>query len=256
VSLEPIRIAMWSGPRNISTAMMRSFESRPDTDVIDEPFYAAYLHLTGAIHPMREAVLKSQPTDWRVVVDSLLGPSPGGAPIFYQKHMTHHMLPEIGTAWMASCRNAFLIRRPDEIVASYREKRGEITLDDIGVVRQAELFDREADRLGHAPPVIDGVDVTAAPRETLSALCAGLGIPFTEAMLSWKKGRRDSDGVWAPAWYDRVEASTGFVGKQKAELPALNSDDRRVADAAFPYYARLARWKRGGRVQGNEIPPS
>ena len=242
MSVEPIRIAMWSGPRNVSTAMMRAFESRADTAVIDEPFYAVYLHLTGAIHPMRDAVLESQPTDWRAVAYTLLGPSPDGAPIFYQKHMTHHMLPEVGTDWMASCRNAFLIRRPDEIVASYREKRGEITLDDIGVVRQAELFDREADRLGRAPPVIDGADVTADPLATLRALCAALDIPFSEAMLSWKKGGRASDGVWAPAWYDRVEASTGFVTKPKKEVPALDGDARRVADAAFPYYDRLARW--------------
>jgi hypothetical protein len=246
MSVEPIRIAMWSGPRNISTAMMRSFESRPDTEVIDEPFYAAYLHLTGALHPMREEVLESQPTDWREVVATLLGPSPGGAPIFYQKHMTHHMLPEIGADWMPACRNAFLVRRPDEIVASYREKRGEITLDDIGVVRQADLFDREADRLGHAPPVIDGADVASAPRATLSALCAALDIPFNDAMLSWRKGRRASDGVWAPAWYDRVEASTGFVAAPKSSAPVLDGEARRIADAALPYYERLARWKLGG----------
>jgi hypothetical protein len=241
--VKPVRIAMWSGPRNISTAMMRSFESRPDTAVVDEPFYAAYLHLTGALHPMRDEVLRSQPTNWREVVETLLGPSPDGAPIFYQKHMTHHMLPVLGTDWIAACRNAFLIRRPDEIVASYREKRGEITLDDIGVVRQAELFDREADRLGHAPPVVDGGDVTAAPRATLGALCAALDIPFREEMLSWNKGRRASDGVWAPAWYDQVENSTGFVHTPKAASPILDGDSRRIADAAFPYYARLARWK-------------
>jgi len=241
--MEPIRIAMWSGPRNISTAMMRAFENRPDTAAVDEPFYAAYLRLTGAIHPMREEVLASQPTDWREVAGALLGPVPDGAPIFYQKHMTHHMLPEVGTDWMAACRNAFLIRRPDEIVASYREKRGEITLDDIGVARQAELFDREADRLGHAPPVVEGADIAAAPRETLSALCVALDIPFSEAMLAWPAGPRASDGVWAPAWYDQVERSTGFVRKPQSAPPMLDADSRRVADAALPYYERLARWK-------------
>lgn len=237
---------MWSGPRNLSTAMMRAFGNRPDTAVIDEPFYAAYLAATRLDHPMRNEVLAAQPSDWRDVVTTLLGPVPGNRAIFYQKHMTHHMLPEVGTDWMASCRNAFLIRRPDEIVASYREKRGEITLDDIGVVRQAELFDREADRLGRAPPVVEGADVTAAPRETLSALCAALDIPFSEAMLSWSKGGRASDGVWAPAWYDQVEQSTGFVQKPKAARLTLDADSRRVADAAFPYYERLARWKVGG----------
>ena len=122
---EPLRIAMWSGPRNISTAMMRAFENRPDTGVVDEPFYAAYLAASGARHPMRDAVLRSQPTDWRKVVEILLGPAPNGRAIFYQKHMTHHMLPDIGTDWMARCTNVFLIRRPEEVVASYDVKRGE-----------------------------------------------------------------------------------------------------------------------------------
>src|ERR1022692_1994728 len=116
---EPVRIAMWSGPRNISTAMMRAFENRPDAAVIDEPFYAAYLATTGADHPMREASIASQPTDWREVVASLLGPVPDGRAIFYQKHMTHHMVGEIDLTWMDRCRNAFLIRSPRRVLASY-----------------------------------------------------------------------------------------------------------------------------------------
>ena len=245
MSGETIRIAMWSGPRNISTAMMRAFENRPDTAVVDEPFYAAYLHLTGLAHPMREEVLNSQPTDWRAVEAMLLGPSPEGAPIFYQKHMTHHMLPDVGTDWMSACRSVFLIRRPEDIIASYTEKRADITLADIGVVRQAELFDREANRIGAAPPVVEGADVTASPVETLSALCTAIGIPFSEAMLSWPPGRRASDGVWAPAWYDQVEKSTHFVTRVKAEPPVLSPASRRIAAAAAPYYERLARWKIG-----------
>ena len=151
VRIAPIRITMWSGPRNISTAMMRSFENRPDCAVVDEPFYAAYLAQTGLDHPLRDEVLASQPTDWRVVARGLAEDEP--APVFYQKHMTHHMLPGIGLAWMDACRNAFLIRdRPAAVLASYVKARAEVTLADIGVVRQHELFDREADRLGHAPP--------------------------------------------------------------------------------------------------------
>ena len=170
-----LRIAMWSGPRNISTAMMRSFENRPDTEVVDEPFYAAYLARTGLEHPMRDAVLASQPTDWRTVVDRLTGTAPFGAPVLYQKHMTHHMLPEFDLAWSAACRNVFLIRHPARVLASYVEKRETAELADIGVVRQQELFEREADRLGHAPPVIDSADVLRAPGPALSALCAVLG---------------------------------------------------------------------------------
>ena len=239
----PLRIAMWSGPRNISTAMMRAFENRPDTEVVDEPFYAAYLHMTGLIHPMREEVLASQPTDWRDVVRTLTGPAPEGAPVFYQKHMTHHMAPQIGTDWLAACRNVFLIRRPDRVIASYVEKRDEVSLDDIGVVRQAELFQQEADRLGHAPTVIDSSDVAANPRAALTALCDALSIPFSEAMLSWPAGRRSSDGVWAPAWYDQVERSTGFITRSEAAPPELPAALRKLADAAMPYYETLARWR-------------
>jgi len=243
MSSSPLRIAMWSGPRNISTAMMRAFENRPDTAVEDEPFYAAYLALTGLDHPMRDDVLKSQPVDWRVVVAGLLCPAPDNAPIFYQKHMTHHMLPEIGTDWLAACCNVFLIRRPDDVVASYSAKRADVALVDIGVVRQAELFDREAQRLGRAPPVIDASDVLAAPGPMLKALCEAVGIPFSERMLSWPSGRRASDGVWAPAWYDQVEKSTGFVEPRALDRPATSPALASVATAARPYYERLARWK-------------
>jgi len=236
-----VRIAMWSGPRNISTAMMRSFENRPDTTVVDEPFYAAYLAETGFDHPMREAVLASQPTDWREVARSLTEEAPGGAPVFYQKHMTHHMLPGFGLDWTSKCRNAFLIRDPRRVLASYAKKRERPTLADIGVERQGELFDREADRLGRAPPVVESADVLRDPKATLSRLCEALGIAFSDAMLAWPAGRRDSDGVWAAAWYDAVERSTGFEPPSDlAEPPALDDGLRRVADQAWPYYERLA----------------
>ncbi|HEX2816444.1 MAG TPA: hypothetical protein VHN39_08620 [Phenylobacterium sp.] len=236
-----VRIAMWSGPRNISTAMMRSFENRGDGAVVDEPFYAAYLAATGLDHPMREAVLASQARDWRAVARGLIADDP--APVFYQKHMTHHMAPGFGLDWTASCRNAFLIRDPAEVLASYVKKRAEVTLEDIGVVRQHELFDREADRLGHAPPVVEGADVLADPRGLLTALCAALDIPFDDAMLSWPAGRRESDGVWAPAWYEAVERSTGFEAPGRAAAAPLTDDLRRIADQARPHYAALARFK-------------
>src|SRR5436305_8445081 len=207
---EPIHIAMWSGPRNISTAMMRSFGNRPDTAVIDEPFYAAYLAATGIDHPLRKESLASQPTEWREVVKTILGPVPGGRAILYQKHMTHHMLPQFGREWTREMRNAFLIRAPEDVLASYVEKRSEVALQDIGFMQQREIFDHEADRLGRAPPVIDAADVLRDPAGTLSSLCRALDIPFTERMLSWPAGPRATDGVWAPAWYDAVERSTSF----------------------------------------------
>lgn len=236
-----VRIAMWSGPRNISTAMMRAFENRADTAVVDEPFYAVYLDATGADHPMRSEVLASQSTDWRAVVSDLNGPVPQGRSVFYQKHMTHHMLPAIGRDWTAQVRNAFLIRAPEDVLLSYAEVRGQATLDDIGVPQQLELFEREADRLGHAPPVVDSYDVLKDPRVVLGALCKAVGIPFSDRMLSWPAGRRVSDGVWAPAWYAAVERSTGFSApRERARIEDLPDDLKRVADAARPAYARLA----------------
>lgn len=241
---EPIRVVMWSGPRNISTAMMRAFENRPDTAVIDEPFYAAYLAETGIEHPLRAESLAAQTTDWRAVVETILGPVPGGKPIFYQKHMTHHMLPTFGRDWMARCRNAFLIRAPEDVLASYRQKRMAVTLDDIGFVQQRELFERETERLGRPPPVIDAADVLRDPRAALAALCAALEIPFTERMLAWPAGRRATDGVWAPAWYDAVERSTGFAKPRPAvPLEALPDDLKSIAEAARPHYQALAAHK-------------
>jgi hypothetical protein len=241
---EPVRIAMWSGPRNISTAMMRSFGNRPDTAVIDEPFYAAFLEATGIAHPMREESLASQPTDPRAVVEQILGPVPGGRPIWYQKHMTHHMGDDFPRDWIAKMRNAFLIRAPEDVLASYVQKREDVTLDDIGFVSQHQVFERERERLGKAPPVIHGEDVLADPRGTLSALCAALDISFSEAMLSWPAGRRETDGVWAPVWYASVERSTGFAASRAAtryeDLPAHL---QRIADAARPYYEHLAAFR-------------
>lgn len=238
--VEPIRVAMWSGPRNISTALMRSFGARPDAAVVDEPFYAAYLAGTGLIHPMRDEVLASQPKDWRLVVAGLLGTVPGGKPIFYQKLMTHHMLDDFGREWMSSMRNAFLIRDPAAVLASYALKRNEIALADIGIVQQRELFEREADRLGTAPPVIEGLDVLAHPGPTLQRLCAALRIGYTDAMLSWPPGRRDTDGVWAPAWYESVERSTGFTMPAPQAAIELPDNLRKIADLAQPHYQALA----------------
>jgi hypothetical protein len=234
---------MWSGPRNISTAMMRAFGTRDDTYVVDEPFYAAYLAATGIEHPMRAAVLKSQPNDWRDVVATLLGPVPDRKPIFYQKHMTHHMIAAFGRGWMARMRNAFLIRDPAAVLASYVLKRNDVTLADIGIVRQRELFDDEADRLGTSPPVVEGADVLRDPAGTLSRLCAALGIAYSDCMLHWAAGRRTTDGVWAPAWYSAVEQSTGFESPQANEQVSLPAELRRIADAARPHYEWLARHK-------------
>jgi hypothetical protein len=232
------RIAMWSGPRNLSTAMMRSFGSRADTYVSDEPFYGCFLKTTGADHPMREEVIASMDCDWQSVMASLRGDPPDGSPIWYQKHMWHHMAGPIGYGDFTGFTHAFLIREPERMIASYLRKR-EAEFEGFGMDRQAEFFDREAERLGHAPPVIDAHDVLTDPPGVLSKLCEALGIPWDMAMLSWLPGRRETDGVWAKHWYGAVEASTGF-GPPETEHVELPADAQRLADRCRPYYEHLA----------------
>lgn len=230
---------MWSGPRNLSTAMMRSFGNRADTFVSDEPYYGAFLRDSGAAHPMREVVIAAMDCDWHSVARTLAGPVPDGSPIWYQKHMWHHMVGPIGHADFDGFTHAFLIRDPAQMIASYLRKRETAAFEDFGLDRQAGFFEREADRLGHAPPVIDANDVLADPGGTLGALCARLGIPFEQGMLRWPPGRRATDGVWAPHWYQAVEASTGF-GPPEAAPEDLADAARRLADRCRPYYERLS----------------
>jgi hypothetical protein len=240
----PIRIAMWSGPRNISTAMMRAFENRGDCAVCDEPFYAAYLVATGLRHPMREDIVASQPTDARAVAEALVGPSPEGKPIWYQKHMTHHMVAGFDRDWIDACVNAFLIRKPEAVLASYARKRESFSLDEIGLPAQVDIFARAADRLGRAPPVVEGQDVLSDPEGMLRALCRACGIGFDAAMLAWPAGPRASDGVWAPVWYESVEKSTGFAPpRNEAGFDELSDALKRIAEAARPLYENLARHK-------------
>jgi hypothetical protein len=235
---------MWSGPRNLSTAMMRSFGSRVDTFVSDEPFYGCFLKTTGADHPMREDTIASMDSDWGSVMQSLRGDPPDGSPIWYQKHMWHHMAGPIGYDDFAGFTHAFLIREPERMIASYLKKREAAHFEDFGLERQTEFFEREADRLGHAPPVIDANDVLANPYGVLSRLCAALGIPWDAAMLSWAPGRRDTDGIWAAHWYNAVEKSTGFSAPE-TEAVELPDDAQALADRCRPYYERLASYRIG-----------
>src|SRR5436190_22261132 len=207
---EPARIAMWSGPRNISTAMMRAWGNRPDTFVCDEPFYACYLKATGRRHPAADEVIACGETDSRKVIAQLTGAIPGGKRIFYQKQMTHPLLPEIDRAWLSSVTNCFLIRDPAEVIISYLKKNNDPTLEDIGFVQQAEIFDWVRVRTGLIPPVIDTRDVLENPEKILRLLCEAIGVEFTDAMLSWPPGLRDTDGIWAKHWYEEVANSTGF----------------------------------------------
>jgi hypothetical protein len=207
---EPIRIAMWSGPRNISTAMMRAWGNRDDTIVIDEPFYAYYLKVTGIEHPGGDEVIATGETDWRKVVAYLTGPVPNGKQIFFQKQMTHHLLPEIDREWLAAVTNCFLIRDPREVISSYIKKREDPALEDLGLVQQAEIFDFVRTRTNAVPPVVDAKDVLQDPERTLRLLCETIGIEFSKPMLSWPPGLRDTDGIWAKYWYGEVAKTTSF----------------------------------------------
>ncbi|MEO0680029.1 MAG: HAD family hydrolase [Pseudomonadota bacterium] len=228
-----MRVVMWSGPRNLSTALMRSFGARSDADVVDEPFYAAYLAATGLDHPMRDAILAAQPADWAQVAAACAAPPPPGR-VRYEKHMTHHMIPGAPLDWMRGAAVAFLIRDPAEVAASYAAKRRRFRLDDLGFERQAQLFEHAQALLGRPPPVVDAADIRRAPRRTLAALCAALGLPFDPAMLAWPPGRRASDGVWAAHWYGAVEASTGFA--PPGPPPRLCAEtDRLIAPARALY---------------------
>ncbi|HEY6894269.1 MAG TPA: hypothetical protein VI258_08890 [Rhodanobacteraceae bacterium] len=236
-----LRIAMWSGPRNISTAMMRAWENRGDCAVSDEPLYAHYLAQTGSDHPAREEVIAAGETDWRKVTSALIGDVPDSQPIWYQKHMSHHLLPHIGHDWIHALTNVFLIRDPDEVVSSYLRTRDTVTPDDIGIPQERRLFDEIAERNGTAPPVIDADEFLRAPEAHLRALCATLGIPFTERMLSWPAGPRASDGVWAPHWYAAVWKSTGFEAPRDRAAIQLEGDAKRVSDACREDYEFLRR---------------
>lgn len=229
---------MWSGPRNLSTAMMYSFAARGDCAVWDEPFYAAYLRATGIEHPMRAEIIAASETDPARVAATCAGPIPQGKTLFYQKHMTVHMIPGFDRGFMRDCENVFLIRHPARVVASYARKREGPTLADIGFAQQAGLFDEVADRTGRPPVVVDSHDIRAKPMETLMKLCFALGIPFTDRMLGWRQGPKPYDGVWAPHWYGAVHRSTGFDAAE-GPLPDLPADYQSLAEAALPHYEKL-----------------
>ena len=207
---QPVRIAMWSGPRNISTAMMRAWGNRGDTVVIDEPFYAYYLTTTGKNHPGADEVIAAGEIDWRRIVAHLTGPIPNGRQIFFQKQMTHHFLPEINREWLGAVTNCFLIRDPREVIASYVKKREDPSLEDLGFIQQAEIFDFVRTRTDAIPPIVDAKDVLENPERTLRLLCDAVGVDFNKSMLSWPPGLRETDGIWARHWYSEVAKTTSF----------------------------------------------
>jgi hypothetical protein len=198
--------------------MMRSWGNRDDTVVVDEPLYAHYLHVTRKPHPGLDEVIATGETAWRKVVSQLAGPIPGGKAIYYQKHMTHHLLPNMDREWLGQLTNCFLIRHPREVLASYAKVIETPELEDLGFVQQAEIFEWVWKTAGHVPPVLDAADVLRDPRRMLILLCETLGIEFQESMRAWPPGPRTTDGVWAKYWYAEVQKSTGFRPYQPKQI--------------------------------------
>jgi hypothetical protein len=213
-----VRIAMWSGPRNISTAMMRSFENRPDAAVVDEPFYGYYLARTGLDHPGRDDIVATMDCDWRTIATRLVDEVPAPCRVYYQKQMTHHMLDEVDLGFTDALLNCFLVRDPARMIASYARVRPDFTLEDLGLPQQLRIFEYVRRRAGRAPLVLDAADVLTDPEPALTRLCDHVGVAFDPAMLRWPPGRRASDGIWAPYWYSAVEASTGFQAPPDGEV--------------------------------------
>lgn len=235
------RIAMWSGPRTISTALMRSWENRPDCRVVDEPFYACYLSETGLEHPCREQILKAQRADREWVIQQLTDVAPA-MDYFYQKHMSHHIPRAMDMRWSTHMRHCFLIRNPAEVIASYLDKMPWVSEDTLGIVRQSELFEEIEVLTGERPVVIDSNDVLRDPCSVLRQLCEQLEVPFLEeCMLNWPAGKRDSDGVWAPHWYKNVEESTGFASYSPRQFQ-LSPEHRVLAEKMQGYYDHMAKY--------------
>ena len=238
----PVRVAMWSGPRNISTALMRSWENREDTTVSDEPFYGAYLKETGLDHPGRDEIVEVMESDWENVVKFITGPIPDSKTIWYQKQMAHHMLADWSLDWLEKVTNCFLIRDPKEVILSYSKKFEIRSLDLLGYRRQAEIFDLVKEITGEIPIVLDAKDVLSNPEGILKKMCNKLRIPFSGRMLSWLKGKRDSDGVWGKYWYQSVENSTGFKPYMPNDEPLL-AELISAYNQCKPLYERLYRFR-------------
>lgn len=233
-----IRIAMWSGPRNISTALMRSFGARSDCAVSDEPFYGAFLQESGEPHPLAAETIASMDCDWHSVLATQSGDPPGGEPLWYQKHMPHHMVGPVSIADMPEHSHAFLIRAPERVVASYRAKNELRRPEMLGFARMRRYFEYQAERGGEIPPVVDSDAILADPAGVLATLCSALGIPWDPAMLRWQPGPHPEDGVWGLHWYDKVNASAGF-GSPPGPMPQLEGDYAEVAAACRADYEAL-----------------
>ena len=237
------KIAMWSGPRNISTAMMRSFENREDTYVIDEPFYAYYLKKTNLNHPLRQEVISSQESRLNNIIESITGLIPNNKMIWYQKHMVHHIPRNINMDWVKSFENCFLIRHPKDVIISYSKRNSINGIGDLGYIHQKYLFQKIKKITGKYPSVFDSKDILLNPKKYLKIMCNDFKIDFSEKMLDWPKGPRETDGVWASYWYKNVMNSTSFniYKESKKKFPPKYNY---LLEECLPYYEYLYSYKK------------
>lgn len=208
--MNKVDICLWSGPRNVSTALMYSFAQRSDTTVLDEPLYGHYLRVSGADHPGRAEVLAAMDCDGDSVMETLLGAKrPTERPVLFMKHMAHHLV-EIDRHFLNRTINILLIRDPLDMLPSLMRQIPRATLADTGLKMQWLLYE-ELRALGQRPVVIDARQLLLDPQNVLDQLCDRIGLPFMESMLSWPAGGNSADGVWAEHWYHAVHQSTGFA---------------------------------------------
>jgi len=233
-----VKIAMWSGPRNISTAMMYAFDNRVDCHATDEPLYANFLMSTGTHHPGAKVVMENHETDLDQVISQITGPIPGGNPIWYQKHMCHHVMDDSDISWIGGLTNCFLIRDPREVLLSLSKITDSIDLRSTGLPEQIRIVEYVTGELGLDPPILDSKEILENPSALLRKLCDSVGIKFDEKMLSWEPGPRNCDGIWAKYWYASVWASSGFAAPSPRE-GELSANLSEVLDEAMPLYHKL-----------------
>ena len=232
-------IFMWSGPRNLSTALMRSFENRTDTKVYDEPFYAYYLKKTKLYHPMRDEIIKKYPTSQNQIIKLITSKSKNNF-IFYQKHMTHHILNNTKLNWLNKGYNCFLIRHPAKVINSYIKKNTLRNIDDIGFKKQYEIFNKvKKNKIKYT--VINADNILKNPNKIIKQLCKILKIKFTKRMLKWPKGKRMTDGIWSKVWYNNVELSNTF-SKYKNERIYVPKKYKKIYEESLKYYNEMNKY--------------
>jgi len=237
-------IAMWSGPRNLSTALMRSFENRLDCFVSDEPFYSFFLHRTKLEHPLRNKIIKSGEIDYNKIIKYITGPIPHSKKIWYQKHMAHHILPNVDMNWIKKVKNCLLIRHPNDVITSYLKKNEIENVEQLGYLQQVNIYKILSQETELPPIIFDAQDLLKNPKKMLMEICKNLKIEFNDKMLSWPSGSRETDGVWGEYWYKKVTASTGFKPYIEIEknIPSKYKTiyDKSIKHYNFLYQKRIA----------------